>query len=92
MTPIILLIIRLLDIYLWIIIATILVSWLVAFDVLNTRNKWVYKACDLMNRVTNPPLRRLRKIIPPMGGIDLSPMALMLGIYLVQSFLYGLLR
>ena len=67
-------------------------SWLVAFDVLNTRNKWVYKACDILNRITWPCLKQIRRVIPPMGGIDLTPMVLLFGIYLVQGFLYGLLR
>jgi YggT family protein len=89
---IIVLLIKLLDIYLWLIIATVIASWLVAFDVLNTRNKLVYKICNFLNEITNPPIRKLRKIIPPIGGIDLSPMALMLCIYLLQGFLYSLLR
>jgi YggT family protein len=92
MNIVIFLLIKALDIYLWLIIASVVVSWLVAFDVLNTRNKWVYKFCSLLNRLTNPGMARLRRIIPPLGGIDLTPMVMLFGIYLVQGFLLGLLR
>lgn len=80
-----------LDVYLYIIIATVLISWLVAFGVLNTRNKWVYKFCELLNTVTNPVVLRLRKIIPPMGGIDITPLVIIMGIYILQNILYGML-
>lgn len=92
MNTIIHLLIQLLDIYLWLIILTIVVSWLVVFDVLNTRNKWVYKFVTLLNRLTNPGMAQLRRIIPPLGGIDLTPMAMMLIIYVVQGLLYSLMR
>jgi len=73
--------------YFWLIILTVVVSWLVVFDVLNTRNKWVYKACDLLNRLTNPLVLRLRKIVPPVGGIDLTPMVIIFGIYFLLELL-----
>jgi len=76
-----------LDAYFWIIIATVVVSWLVVFDVLNTRNKWVYKLCQLLNAVTNPLVLRLRKIIPPLGGVDITPMVIIFGIYGLQRLL-----
>lgn len=89
---IIILLIKALDIYLWLIIASVMMSWLVVFDVLNMRNKWVYKGCHLLNRAVNPGMARLRKIIPPLGNIDFTPMVMMFGIYLIQGFLYSLLR
>ena len=92
MSLIIYILIRALDIYLWLIIISVMMSWLVVFDVVNTRNKWVYKFCSLLNRATNPGMAQLRKIIPPMGGMDFTPMVMMLGIYLLQGFLIGLLR
>lgn len=73
--------------YFWLIIATVVVSWLVVFDVLNTRNKWVFKFCNLLNKVTNPLVLRLRKIIPPLGGIDLTPMVIIFGIYFLMDVL-----
>lgn len=79
-----------LDVYFWLIIATVVVSWLVIFEVLNTRNKWVYKLCNLLNRATNPLVLRLRKYIPPLGGVDLTPMVIIFGIYFLQVILIEL--
>jgi YggT family protein len=76
-----------LDIYFWIIIMTVVVSWLVVFDVLNTRNKWVYKSCNFLNQITNPLINRLRKVVPPLGGVDLTPMIVIFGIYILQNIL-----
>lgn len=81
----------LLNIYLWLIIFTVIVSWLVAFDVLNTRNRWVYKLCEILNRLTNPVVQRVRRYVPPLGGIDITPMVIIFGIYLLQSLLLMLL-
>jgi len=73
-----------LDIYFWIIILTVVVSWLVIFEVLNTRNKWVLKGCNLLNTITNPLVMRLRKFIKPIGGVDVTPMVIIFGIYFLQ--------
>ena len=91
MPLLILLLIRILDIYLWAIILAVMLSWLVVFGVLNMRNKWVYKICHFLNEVTRPPMTLLRRYIPPIGGIDITPMILMFIIYIVQGFLYSLL-
>lgn len=85
------LLVLLLDIYLWLIIFTVIISWLVAFDVLNTRNRWVYKMCAVLNRLTNPVVERVRRYVPPLGGIDLTPMVIILGIWLLQTLLVSLL-
>ena len=79
-----------LQIYFWIIIATVVVSWLVVFDVLNTRNKWVFKLCNFLNQITNPLIVRLRKVVPPLGGVDLTPMIVIFGIYILQNILIHL--
>ena len=92
MNMIIYLLITALDIYLWLIILSVMVSWLVIFGVLNTRNKWVYKFCALLDRAVSPGMAQVRRIIPPLGGMDLSPLVLILGIYLLQGFLDGLQR
>ncbi len=81
----------LLNIYLWLIIFTVIVSWLVAFDVLNMRNRWVYKLCEILNHLTNPVVQRVRRYVPPLGGIDITPMVIIFGIYLLQSLLLMLL-
>jgi len=84
------LLLLLLTAYFWLIIATIVVSWLVVFDVLNTRNRWVYKFCDLLNKLTNPLILRLRRIVPPLGGVDITPMIIIFGIYFLQEALISL--
>ncbi|MCC7038294.1 MAG: YggT family protein [Alphaproteobacteria bacterium] len=73
--------------YFWLIIFTVVVSWLVVFDVLNTKHKGVRKFCELLNTLTNPLVLRIRKIMPPLGGIDLSPMIIIFGLYFLMSLI-----
>jgi len=91
MNDILYLLILMLNVYLWLIISNVLVSWLVAFDVLNVRNRWVFKACSILNKLTDPGMAHLRKLVPPMGNMDWTPMVMVLIIYLLQNFLYGLM-
>ena len=84
LAPFIEVILYLLDAVWWLIIASVVVSWLVAFGVLNTRNDVVYRALDILNRITDPIFRPIRRLIPPMGGLDLSPMIVLLIIYVLQ--------
>jgi YggT family protein len=84
LSPFIEVILILLDIVWWLIIASVVASWLVAFGVVNTRNDVVYRILDILNRVTDPILRPIRRLIPPMGGLDLSPMIVLLIIYVLQ--------
>jgi len=91
MDLIIILLIKALDVYLWLIIASVIMSWLIAFDVLNLRNKFVYKVCYLINSAVNPGMAYLRRFIPPLGNIDFTPMIMWFLIVLVQRFLYSLL-
>ena len=73
-----------LNIVWWLIIISVVASWLVAFGVINTRNMTVYRILDMLNRATEPLYRPIRRIIPPMGGLDLAPMILILIIYIIQ--------
>lgn len=91
MDLIIFLLIRLIDIYIWIVILSAVVSWLIVFDVMNTRNKWVAKFCYFLDRMTSPVVDRLRRYVPPIGGIDLTPLVIIFGGYLLQGLLYSLL-
>jgi YggT family protein len=84
LAPFVEVILILLDFVWYLIIASVVVSWLVAFGVLNTRNDVVYRILDMLNRVTEPLLRPIRRLIPPMGGLDLSPMIVLLIIYVLQ--------
>ena len=88
MTSILLLIIWILDIYKWVLIAAAVVSWLIAFDVLNTRSRAVYMIADFLNRVTEPVLRPIRRILPNLGGVDISPVILLLGLFFLRSLLW----
>lgn len=81
-----------LDIYFWIIILTVVVSWLVIFEVLNTRNKIVLKVCNFLNAITNPLVLRLRKVIKPIGGVDVTPMIIIFGIMGLKALLVKALQ
>jgi len=85
--PILIVIDFLLQTYMWILIAAVIMSWLVAFNVINTRNRVVYMIGDFLNRATEPALRPIRRVLPSLGGIDLSPMALILLIWLARMYL-----
>ena len=66
--------------YIWVIIAGAILSWLVVFDVVNYRNRFVYQFSRVLDALTDPPLRQIRKVIPLIGGVDLSPIVLILGL------------
>jgi YggT family protein len=84
MRPIIELILWLLQLYLWIIIITALMSWLIAFNVVNFRNDLVRTIWDTLNRLTEPVLRPIRERLPNMGGVDISPIVVILLIWLIS--------
>ena len=75
----------------WIIIIQAILSWLVAFNVINTHNSFVRTVLVTLDRMLDPLLRPIRRILPDLGGIDLSPMVLILGIILIQRLLPALL-
>jgi YggT family protein len=76
-----------LDFYIWIIIIGAVLSWLVAFNILNTTNRFVRAVGEMIERLTEPCLRPIRRIISPIGGLDLSPLILIFIIYFLQSFI-----
>jgi YggT family protein len=67
-----------LEIYIWLLIAAAVLSWLVAFNVVNTRNQVVAMVGDFLYRITEPALRPIRNMLPNLGGIDVSPVILIL--------------
>ena len=75
-----------LGLYLWVVIAGAVMSWLVAFDVINLRNRFVATIYDTCERLTTPVLNPIRKVIPNLGGVNLSPVALIIGIQFLQNF------
>jgi YggT family protein len=88
MNPIFALIILLLDIYKWIVIAAVIVSWLVAFNVINLHNNLVRSIVHVLDRMTEPVFRFARRFIPAIGGIDLSPIVVFIAIWFVEYVLY----
>ena len=84
MNPFLWLIFTLIDIYIWILIASAVLSWLVAFNVVNTRNPLVGNIGEFLYRITEPALRPIRNLLPNLGGIDISPIILLLIIFFIQ--------
>ncbi len=78
----------LLQLYIWVIIASVILSWLVAFNVINTRNAFVHQIGDFLHRATEPALRPIRNLLPNLGGIDLSPLVLILLLVFVRRLLW----
>ena len=75
-----------LGLFFWVVIVNAVLSWLVAFDVVNLRNRLVATIYDTCERLTNPVLAPIRKVLPNLGGVDLSPVALIIGIQFLQNF------
>jgi YggT family protein len=84
MNPFIWLILTVLDIYFWIIIATVIVSWLIAFNVINGANPYVRQAVFALRRLTEPLLGPIRRFLPDLGGIDISPIVLLIALSFVR--------
>jgi YggT family protein len=78
------------DIYWWVIIAAAIVSWLIAFKVINTYNQAVRVAADMLYRATEPALRPIRRFMPNLGGLDISPVILLLILYFIRLILLDL--
>ena len=75
-------------IYLWIIIINAILSWLVAFNVLNTQNRFVFSALEVTYKLTNPALNKLRRFIPMFGSIDISPVILILFLMFLRNLIF----
>ena len=81
-----------LSLYWWAVILAAVISNLVAFGIVDTRNRLVWAVADFLYRITEPALRRIRRVLPNFGGIDLSPLALLLGISVAQRLLTVLVQ
>ncbi len=79
------------SLYMFAVIISVILTWLVQFNVVNTSNKLVYMVGDFLYRITEPVLRRIRSVIPPIGGIDLSPLVLLLALVFIRNLLPGVL-
>jgi YggT family protein len=85
MLPLIGFIVLVIDLFIWVIIAGAILSWLIAFNVVNTQNRFVYSVADMLYRVTEPALRPIRSILPNLGGIDISPVILILFLLFIRD-------
>ena len=85
MKAIYLLVFELLNIYYYIVITNVIISWLVSFNVLNTQNRFVYSILDLSYRLTEPMLNKIRRFLPSMGTFDISSVILLVLIWFLQT-------
>jgi YggT family protein len=85
--PLFWLIDTILRLYIWVIIIGAILSWLVAFDVVNSRNRFVYMIGDFTHRLTEPAIRPIRRFVPDFGGIDISPLLLILLLIFIRMLL-----
>ncbi len=85
--PFLWLVLTALDLYMWVVIIGVVLSWLVSFSVVNTSNRFVYMVGDLTFRLTEPALGRIRRFMPNLGGLDISPIVLIVLLIFVQRFI-----
>ena len=78
----------LISIYLWIIIVNALLSWLVAFNILNTQNRFVFSVLDTTYKLTDPILNKIRRFVPTFGSVDISPIILILGMMFLRNLVF----
>jgi YggT family protein len=85
MNSTLILVISIINIYIYCLVASVVMSWLIHFEVVNTRNRFVYIVYDTLTRLTEPALKRIRRIMPNLGGLDLSPIVLIMLLYFGQN-------
>ena len=90
MNPFLWLVDTLISLYIWILIAAAVLSWLIAFNVVNTRNPIVHSIGDFLYRITEPALRPIRNILPNLGGLDISPVILIIGLLFLKQLIFWL--
>jgi len=87
MNALIYLIYTVINLYMWAIIISIVMSWLVQFNIINSRSPFVYMIGNFLNKITEPVLGRIRRFMPDLGGIDLSPIIAILGLVFLERLL-----
>ena len=85
MVPLIGFIVLVIDLFIWVIIIGAILSWLIAFNVVNTNNRFVQMIADMLWRMTDPALRPIRGFMPNLGGIDISPVILILFLLFIRD-------
>ena len=82
------LVLQILKLYSYVVIGNVVISWLIAFNVLNTQNRFVYSVLDLSYRLTEPMLNKIRRFLPNLGSLDISPVILLVLIWFLQTCMY----
>ena len=75
------------DLYIWVLVLAVIASWLISFNVINTTNRVVYIVVDFLYRATEPALRPIRRFLPNLGGLDISPVVLVLLLIFAKDLL-----
>ena len=88
MTSVLILFDNVIGLYIWVLIINAVVSWLVAFNVLNTSNRFVYSLLDVSYKLTDPPLNFIRRYLPNLGTIDISPIVLILVLMFLRNLVF----
>ena len=79
------------NLYIWVLVINAILSWLVAFNILNTGNRFVYSVLEVSYRLTDPALNLIRRYLPNLGSIDISPGILILGLNFLRNFIIEIL-
>ena len=79
------------NIYIWLIIINVILSWLVTFNILNTQNRFVFAVLNATHQLTDPVLNKIRRFIPNLGSIDISPVVLILLLIFIRNLFFELL-
>ena len=87
MNSILILFNQVVELYIWVLIISAVASWLVAFNVINISNRFVYSILEVAYKLTDPPLSFIRRYIPSLGSVDISPIILILGLVFLRNFI-----
>ena len=87
MNSLLLLLIQIINLYIYVLIIYIIVTWLVAFKIINTSNRFVYSIVEILYRLCSPPLQFIRRFVPNFGNIDISPIIFLLALWFLQNLL-----
>ena len=79
---------NIISLYIWVLIINVIMSWLVAFNIVNTSNRFVYSVLDVSHKLTVPPLNFIRRYLPNLGSIDISPIILILGLMFLRNLVF----
>ncbi len=88
MHPLVWLIDTVINLYIWCLMIFVVMGWLIAYRVINTHNRLVYVVNDFLYRLTEPALRPIRRMLPNLGGIDISPVVLIVGLYFARKLMF----